>query len=1397
IKIKSLEIDQPVFTQYDYTGFRPRDTTSAPEVKKDEVQDGLQWNPDNWNLVVQSIRITGGMFATERQSSRPAFTDHFDDKNIVLTNIDAEIGNLQLIQDTLKANILLSAREPKGFLIKKLASDFKFTPQLMEFKKLDLVTNKSHLRDYYAMHFHHFSDDMNDFVHSINVEGHFKNSELSSDDLAFFAPETGTWNKTFSLDGTAKGTIDNLTARNMNIHAGKNNYLKGDISMRGLPDLDILFIDFRGEEVRTTYSDLVEFIPALKSIDNPRLSAFGNISFSGSYTGYLRDFVTYGTLKTDIGTLKTDLHLVVPSIGKPVYNGTLSTTNFLLGKFINNSEIGAVAFSGSVHGKGFDQDDIDVGIDGTIDRVEFNNYSYSNIVAHGRFLNKLFTGTASINDPNISIDTLAGSINFSKSMPSFNVDAFVSRLNLKQLGVTQDSVSLTGRFNLNFAGNNIDNFLGSAKIYDASLFDNGQQLSFDSLTINSFFQNERKILTLQTNEMDASISGTFNILELPDAFQLFLYKYYPAYINKPKLNIPNQDFTFLVKTRSISDYVSLFEPKIKGLDNSIIIGNINVKANTLNLQADVPSFSYSNINFTNIHFTGIGTVDTLKFKGEIDDVVINDSLHSEGTTIGVVVANDISDVNILTSANKTLNSADLSFRIFTNTNGFRLVVNPSTFTINQKKWRLDKGGELELIRDMVIANNVRLSEDGQEILVSTEPSAIGSSNDVIINLKKLNINDITPLFTKDVTIEGLMTGVIRINDPFNRPHIEFDTKTELFRFQNDSIGLLHTTGDYLVNRGDITLKAISDNEPYNFSANFNYRPEDTTANQLTGSLVLNHSGIHILQQYLDVIFSDIHGRATGMISLSGTAAEPKLAGSVKLDAATMTVAYTRCRYIFADNSIITFRPDEIDLGTLKVRDTLNNSATVTGKLYHNFFNNFFFNELHFKTDPRGNRPGRFVLLNTTQRDNNEFYGNVIGDAELSLNGFETDMRMAIKGEPTDSSHIYLPTGETADTRTLDYIEFIKFGREMSSDSSSRHGSSLKVDMELTANPFAKIDVILDETTGDVIQAQGSGKLYISAGTKDPLTIRGRYDVQDGQYTFNFQTFLKTPFNLESGFIEWQGDPYLANLNIDAVYTAQNVLLNNIPTVTGFSNTRGNVDIIFKLRGTLKDPRPEFEFQFPFDNPLKSDPIASEYLKTRYEADVNELNKQVTSLLLFNTFMSNDQRLLSGTNTGNFVTRSVGQLLSATLSSSLNTWLQKLLNTNSVNLYTNINTADFNFGVTPKELQNVGNFGVRTTFFNNKLLVKVGGNVDYRLGQTPSNSNSNFLFTPDVSFEYLISPDGRFRVIGFNRSDADLGDISGVTRRNRTGLQLSYRKEFDSFEEFFINDRKQRKLYTEK
>jgi hypothetical protein len=1386
IKINDINLQHPLYAEYNYTGLKPK---IIKAIANQINPAGLQWNEEDWQITVNNINIKDGGFTIERNTVRVPYYNRFDDAHIIASGLNGTLKNISFIKDTITANINLAVKDRSGFEIKKLSTAYKFTPQQMELKNLDLVTNRSHIKNYFVMRYKDFNADMGNFEQAVTLQANFTGSEISSDDISYFAPGLSSWHRTFFVNGNVSGAIDNLSARNMIVRSN-NNYFDGDILIRGLPYTDETFLTLHSNELRTSYGELAAIIPSLRKVTSPNLRALGNIHFTGNFTGFFKDFVTAGTLRTELGELVTDLHMQFPDNSISFYSGKIATNNFQLGRFIGNNEVGNISFNGKVVGKGFSANNVDVTLDGNIRQIGFKNYNYQNIIANGNFRNKIFKGVVSIDDPNVKIDGLMGTINFSTKIPQFNFDATVASLNLKNIKLINENIALTGKFSLNFSGNNIDNFLGTAKIYNASLLSDDQNLSVDSLTIRSSMSGGKKYMSIESNQLDADIAGNFKIMELPEAFQFLLNRYYPAYIGKPKRNVQAHDFTFNIKTKVINDYIGLISKKIKGFNNSAISGYLNLSTNSLNIKADVPQFNFSNIDFTNVNFTGSGGYDTLNLTGNIGDVIFNDSLHFPDTKFLVSTNNDISDINIKTSASKTLNEADLSLRLQTLPEGFKLTFNPSSFVINDKKWVLERGGELILNNKILNASEVRFVQNDQQIIISTAPSPVGNANDVFVEIKKINIGDIVPFFFKSPKFEGLMSGHIKINDPFGDMTVGFVTQIDQFRFENDSIGILKTSGSYSSLTGDIVANANSNNAEYNFIADVTYKTKDSTNNQLNGTLNLDKSNISFLQKYLTTIFTGLQGNATGQLNITGRGRDPKITGSIALYDASLIVNYTRCKYFITNNSVLKFSKDEIDFSALKIRDTLNGTATITGKLYHTFFDNFFFNDLKFKTDRKNGALSKFLLINTTSKDNKEFYGHIIGDAEMHLDGPITDMRMTIAGLPTDSSHIYLPTGDVAESGKINYIEFIKFGREMRGGSSLREEANIKVNMDLTATPFAQIDVILDETTGDIIKARGRGRLFINAGTKEPLTIRGRYDIEEGQYTFNFQTFLKTPFTLQSGFIEWQGDPYLANLNIDAVYRARQVDLSNIVTSSGFNNTKGDVDVIFKLRGTLENPRPEFEFTFPFDNPLRSDPIASQYLVTRYQADKNEMNKQVTSLLLFNSFISDQQRLFSTNNTGNFVFRSVGQVLSSTLSSSLNNWLQRLLKTDQVDLYTNINAPDFNFGkeITQKQIQTLGTFGFKTAFLNNRLLINFGGNVDYNLAAASNNSNTNFLFTPDVSFEYLITPGGSLRVVGFNRSDADIGDIAGITRRNRTGILLSYRKDFNSFYELFGIDR---------
>ena len=52
----------------------------------------------------------------------------------------------------------------------------------------------------------------------------------------------------------------------------------------------------------------------------------------------------------------------------------------------------------------------------------------------------------------------------------------------------------------------------------------------------------KKLLTLHSNEIDAEIVGKFTILQLPDAFKVFLSHYYPTYITTPDYKVASGFF---------------------------------------------------------------------------------------------------------------------------------------------------------------------------------------------------------------------------------------------------------------------------------------------------------------------------------------------------------------------------------------------------------------------------------------------------------------------------------------------------------------------------------------------------------------------------------------------------------------------------------------------------------------------------------------------------------------------------------------------------------------------------------------------------------------------------------------------------------------------------------------
>ncbi|MFC0773121.1 translocation/assembly module TamB domain-containing protein [Terrimonas alba] len=1416
IDLGSLKMVDPYVSLFNYQKLKPAPTTEIKAITPSPLDSALNWNEGGWVVKIAKLEIENGTFKNNAYSYTPTVST-FDGRHIEFAKINGSFTNTLWEKDTVTTHLVLQTKERSGFEVKNMNADVKLTPQEMAFSNLDIQTTNSIIRDYFRMSYDDISS-MNDFIHKVKMQANFNDSEIDSDDIAFFAPEMSSWKKNIQLKGAVRGTVDDIVGKNLVIQAGNNTLLNGDISMTGLPDINQTFIDFRANDFRTTYEDAASFVPEVRRVTVPNLRRLQFLRFNGSFTGFIRDFVTYGTLQTNLGIVKSDLNMKLPVGKQPIYSGMISTDYFKLGDFIGDANIGAVALNGSLKGKGFSEKNRMATIDGKILFADYKGYRYDNITLNGELDKKRFEGDASIDDEEAKL-TLNGEIDFNSPIPLFNFFADVQKANLKKLNLTRDDISFGGKFNLNFSGSTIDNFLGSAVISEASLTRNGNPLPFDSLIFTSEYANNVKTLRASSNEFEAIVTGDFTIRDLPDAFKLFLNKYYPAYIKPPRTQPENQSLKFDITTLNVDSYIKLIDSSLAGFNNSHIFGSLDTRNNRLNLTANVPQFQYGKYIFNNVDLEAIGNRDSLVLDGSASNINVSDSLNIPVALFHINAHNDISKVQIHTGANQAINQADLNAQVLTYNNGVKIEFDPSSFIVNGKTWTIEENGELEFRRNIPASGQLVLRESNQEVRMRTRPSEIGDWNDLVIELKKVNAGDFAPFLLPQNRLEGLLSGDILIEDPINNPFITADNLTgEGIRLDNDSLGNVKANLVYDNKTKQLKAKGTTVDNPNSlaFDINLFLANAEAQKNNLI-ALKANNFQLKILERFLGNLFSDIQGYVTGDFELRGPFNHLDVTGKGRLKDAGLKVNFTQCFYKINDTDI-ELKKGEINLDGIVLTDpATGNPIYLVGNIQHDAFKKMFFGltASTLKPNTRGpefNKP--VLLLNTGYNDNKQFYGRVKGTGSFSLSGYQSDLYMKIDAiaSATDSSTVTIPSSKSRESGIADFLVERKYGREMT-DASLAGSSNITYDVDVTANPMVTVRVVLDDLTGDEIKGRGAGSLNIHSGTTEKLTMRGRFDIEEGNYLFTFQSFFKKPFEIRKGtenYISWTGDPYAAKIKFEAVYTAENVsfspLVNALNFDPAYSRLRDDVYVVAYLSGDLFKPDFRFSLDFPSNSKVKNDFAVAKSIELM-QNNTNDLNRQVTYLIVFNSFAPPES---GPTNVGfgstiNELTyntiSSISGLFFNEINKKLNSELSKILKTDNISI--NFSGSVYNRNLLDQQSSNnfninQSNFNVNVpiSMFKDRFVVTLGSTLDVPLQST---IQQNVQFLPDVTAEWLINQSGTIRASFFYRQNLDYLTTSttGAARTKRSGASISYRKEFETLREFFRSRKKREELLRQK
>ena len=1378
ILIDQIIVHRPNYLIQSYNGNEPTQKNGTSQRKK----GAFYFNPHNVYVLANDIQVVQGKFWIEDGYNKP--TSYFDGEHIRMNALNASIQNVTFNKDTLLAKVNLTVKEQSGFEIKKLLTNFKLTPEMMEFSALHLVTNNSTIENYYAMHYNNMSDDFKNYMQKVTMKANLINASIATDDIAYFTPTMSTFHKKMTTSFHFTGTVANFETKDFTATYNKS-IVSCSLSMKGIPNMRSTNINFSNVKANTNYNDLANWLPSLKQTQNINIDSINNLHFIGDFKGTFYDFVTKGQIEFPLGSLATELRLKFPENTEPNYEGTITTHHLNIGKILNVNSLGLLNFNGKIAGSSFTIDNLKTKIKGTIDSIEFNKYTYSNISTNGVFQKRSFNGMLSIKDSNISLISNIELI-FNKGNPKINAIGDLLYANLEKLNIANNKTQLTGLIDINFEGDSIDNFIGYAKFYNGKLKSTSTAVNFDSLTIQSSIVNGQKKLSILSDDLQASIIGKFNILNLPASVQYFMQRYLPTYIPAPKNTISNQDFKIQLKTNYFEPYIRLFDKSFSGFNNISLTGSINTEKQTIDVKGKFPYASWNNYAIKSGELTANGSKDSLHLFVTADAFHLSDSTIYNAAKISIHSSKDISAINITGESKSPLEKIDLNTIVHTYADGISMKWKPSYFILNQKKWTINQDGVLSIRKSNTSASNFKFTQGLQEFVFS---NAASEENGIQLELKNIILGDFTKLFFDYPKLEGLANGKIQFKNIIQDFSFGANLKIDQFRFNNDSIGLAILNAGYQNSKGIVPFSFACPNTEYNLSANGNYNIKDST-NPLDATLHLYHSKFSLVQQFIGGVLTNLEGKANGQIHFGGRIENPYLLGEATLENSSFKVDYTKVKYNI-DSSTIHFTEEGLDFGTITLRDAKHRPATFKGKILNQGF-------AHLVYDMEMSSP-KIELLNTDPLDNSNFYGHAIGKAAMTIKGPEENIKMNITTDVNDSSHIYLPNSTSKESGKSDFIVFKKMGKT-AIKSADVPSYNLVVDLEVTANNKTQIDVIMDELTGDVIKAVGNGRIKIRAGNIEPLTIRGKYNIESGKYDFNFQSFIKKPFELipEAGnYIEWTGNPYQADIHIDAKYTAERVSLNELVGTANFSNAvrtyRGNVYVMAALRNKLAQPDIRFSLGFPQGNPISSDNEFSQFI-TRLERDDNEILKQVSFLIVFNSFAPVSFSNGSGNNSNAYSVTTIGintisHLLTKEINKSITTLLNKVTGDKSLrfdvgsSVYNSANLLDptgagIAINANKIDRQRV-NLKLGRSFLNDKIIINVGGDLDFNVQNSTTIQNGNFQWLPDLNIEFILSDDRKLRAVLFNRNSLDING-SSLGKRNRQGVSISYRKDFDKF-----------------
>ncbi len=1307
----------------------------------------------------------------------------FDKNHISANNVHLNAYIPKIGKDTYNAQIeRFGFTEKSGFTLENLSATADINNDYMSLSGLSVELNNSRLAfkpitiDYSDLK--HFTDAFDNSNTSIATES---DCYIYLPDLSAFVPEFEQIDRIFDIDLAANGSKSSINLDKLAIIDRKDSHtaivVQGYVSNFNsvdsmLFDLKKLHISANGSEVANAAAKL------LPKKASETLTRLNQLSIDATCSGYLSSATADLNVKSTAGNIAVKgSFAALDSMRNISFEADATLDNLNIGQIIGDSKFGAV--SGKTNLNADIRHKVVSGeADVQIDRISYNGYTYQDIAISGDTDGYQLNATLSIDDPNITSD-LSTFIDYSSVMKAISLNGYLSGINLNELGITHTPGTqiFSSNIDIDLAASNIDDITGTASLSNLSIMnDEGNDLHLKHFDIELAPNAPMPEITLTSDIVNGSIEGPYKFSTLPNAIKQIAGIIMPSllpgydtsiYADADAQLINNFNFDFTIS--NADEFAEYFNLPIQIIYPVTISGEVKEMNKYFRANIDAPYLQQNDkiIENTSLYIYGdaanqygmvYGTTQMPTKKGPMTLILgLNGSNNRLDTDLKWHIDRKIplnGDFSLSTLFSRDDNDnicADINF-------------NPGDITFGNETWRIATS-HVKYTPEAIDIDNFELAGDTQQIRIN---GRIADTEDDKLEVSLNNVDLIAIFETLEIDkalISGRATGTIYAGQLYSKdPQINCD------KLHVENIGYNYCT----LGNADIKAAWLNDKQAFQLDADITEPGGEKSRiygcifpnnEALDINFDANHVKIGFMRPFMEAFASEVDGYASGHARLFGTFKYIDMEGDILAENLRVKIDFTNTYYTATDS--IHIKPGIINVPNVTLHDVNGNTARLNGKVWHKYFKEPSFD---FKITQARN----FLSYNTTSRQNPDWYGTIYGNGSASITGEPGVVNIGVKMSTAPSSTFTFvlsdmievddlafitfrdktPKDETADNDNSDIPAIVRAFQNKKVSTNTDSPSVYNMDLQVDITPQAQMILVMDPVGGDRIKANGTGNLRMTYGSVDnDLRMYGTYTLDQGSYNFTLQDIIIKDFTIKSGSsITFHGDPYSAQLDIDAVYAVNANLSDLDESFTqdkDLNRTNVPVHALLQVSGDMRQPDISFDLEFPT---LTSDT----YRKVKSIVSTEEMmNQQIIYLLALNRFYTPEYM---GSTTNHNELFSVA---SSTVASQLSNMLGKLSD---------------NWSIAPNLRSDRGDFSdvevdlaLSSRLLNNRLLFN--GNFGYR--DKSLNTNQ---FVGDFDIEYLLNSRGTWRLKAYNRYNDQNYYLRTAATTQGVGIML--KRDFD-------------------